>query len=271
MQKLILTFSIALLIGCSPDNKPNASQINISPPKQTPALTGDPVEGLRVASRVGCNGCHGRDAAGQVFSESEEEGLIVAPNLTKQRHLYNDIQLERLLRGGVTHDGHRPLGMPVFMFQHLSDREIRDINAWLRSIPEVANPNLPEKRWSEMLVKSIEDGSLDIDDDLPDPNLVSPAVPPTEQLALGKHIAYTSCTECHGIDLNGWGPDDNTPSLIIVAKAYTPELFARLMKTGITANGTESKSGLMTKMGRTRFSHLTEQEVVALKMYLDTR
>ncbi len=270
MRILILSLAIGILVACSADKTPTSEQTALQSDKQKPILIGDPIEGLRVASRVGCNGCHGKDAGGQVFFESEEEGLIVAPNLTKQRHLYNDTQLERLLRGGITHDGHRPLGMPVFMFQYLSDREIRDINAWLRSIPDIANPDLPEKRWSEKLLLQLKNGSYPYDDDLPDPNIQSPSIPPTEQLALGKHIAYSSCTECHGRELNGWGPDDDTPSLI-VAKAYTPDLFARLMKTGITANGEESKSGLMTKMGRMRFSVLTEQEVSALKAYLDSR
>jgi len=43
------------------------------------------------------------------------------------------------------------------------------------------------------------------------------------------------------------------------------------MKTGVTAAGTESKTGLMSKMGRQRFHVLTDAEVAALKLYLDSR
>ena len=56
----------------------------------------------------------------------------------------------------------------------------------------------------------------------PDPGNHPPAEPPTEILALGKHLAMTSCTECHGRDLNGY-PGDTPP--LIVAKAYSAENF----------------------------------------------
>jgi len=79
----------------------------------------------------------------------------------------------------------------------------------------------------------------------------------------------STCGECHGWDLNGFDGDD-APSLV-VTKAYSPENFHRLMKTGITASGKESKSGLMTRMGQQRFSSMTDAEIEALKVYLDAR
>lgn len=247
--------------------------------RETPANTeaapsaanrGDRVEGLRVATRVGCNGCHGKDASGKVFQEDKEQGRIVAPNLTQRRTVYDDAGLAALLHEGKTHDGHFPWGMPILMFQHLSDREVRDITAWLRAIPAVDNPDLPAGKWSGALSKSIADGTNPwLEDMKADPGNLPLAAPPTDPLALGRHLAMTSCPECHGRDLNGFEGDD-APSLI-VAKAYTPENFARLMRTGITASGKESASGLMTQMGRNRFPAMTDNEVKALKLYLDAR
>ena len=78
----------------------------------------------------------------------------------------------------------------------------------------------------------------------------------------------TTCIECHGRDLNGYPGD--TPSLV-VAKAYSAENFIRLMRTGITAGGTKSATGLMTEVGRKRFPAMTDDEVKALKAYLDSR
>ena len=43
------------------------------------------------------------------------------------------------------------------------------------------------------------------------------------------------------------------------------------MKTGITVSGTESATGLMTEVGRKRFSVMTDDEIRALKLYLDSR
>ena len=96
-------------------------------------------------------------------------------------------------------------------------------------------------------------------------------MPPSEPLALGRHIAMTSCGECHGRDLNGWGPGDPAPSLA-VAKAYTPEKFTRLMRTGEIATGGKSKTGMMSGIATYRFaSTLTDGEIAALKLYLDSR
>ena len=110
---------------------------------------GDPVEGLRVATRVGCNGCHGADGGGRELWEEKGKFKLFSPNLTVKRELYDDAGIEGLLRQGRTHDGHVPFGMPISMYQHLSDREVRDITAWLRSIPAVANPDLKQSWFAD--------------------------------------------------------------------------------------------------------------------------
>ena len=79
----------------------------------------------------------------------------------------------------------------------------------------------------------------------------------------------TSCSECHGPDLNGFEGDDAPP--LIVAKGYTAENFVRLMRTGITASGKTSTSGLMSEVARERFPSMTDDEVHDLKAYLDAR
>ena len=259
---------LALLAACGKSPAPVAT------PAPAPAVVdvpkGDPVEGLRVATRLGCNGCHEKDAAGGVFMENPQVGRVVAPNLTERRRLYDDAGFAALLHEGKTHDGHPPLGMPIHMFQYLSNSEVRDITAWLRSLPDVAN-TLPKTEYSKAIAAAIADGSLPyLDDAKADPGNVPPAERPVEPLALGKYLAFTTCTECHGRELNGWGPDDATPSLV-VAKAYTAEKFARLMKTGEIATGGKSKTGMMSEVAAWRFSVLTDAEVSALKLYLDSR
>lgn len=253
-----------LLSACGGSTPPPAVVAPASVPKA------DAVEGLRVATRLGCNGCHERSGAGGIFMENAQVGRVVAPNLTQRRHLYDDAAFAALLREGRTHDGHPPLGMPIHMFQYLSDGEVRDVTAWLRSLPDIAKA-LPQTEYAPAIAKGILDGSLPyLDDVKPDPGNRPPATRPVEPLALGKYLALTTCSECHGRDLNGWGPDDPTPSLI-VAKAYTPEKFARLMKTGQVASGGKSKTGLMSEVALYRFSSLTNDEVSALKLYLDSR
>lgn len=224
---------------------------------------GDPVEGLRVATRVGCNGCHGADGAGRELWEEKGKYKLYSANLTTQRALYDDAGIEGLLRHGRTHDGHVPFGMPVSMYQHLSDRELRDITAWLRAIPAVANPRLKSSWFSAEQARMIRDGTHPYSADmLPDKHNIPPVEPPAGGLALGKHLAMTSCPECHGPDLDGY-PGGDAPSLI-VAKAYSMQDFMRLMRTGITASGKESTTGLMTLVGSKRAIAMTDDEVRAL-------
>ena len=266
-----LIASVLFLAGCTAATEPPAPAASPKPAASAPAPTpvGDPVEGLRVATRVGCNGCHGADGGGRELWEEKGKFKLFSPNLTVKRELYDDAGIEGLLRQGRSHDGHVPFGMPISMYQHLSDREVRDITAWLRSIPAVANPDLKPSWFSDVVRKQIEGGTHPYSEDmLPDPGNDPPAEPPTEVLALGRHLAVTSCIECHGRDLNGYPGD--TPSLI-VAKAYSAENFIRLMRTGITAGGTKSASGLMTEVGSKRFPAMTDDEVKALKAYLDSR
>lgn len=268
MSKLGLAAMLALVLCCCA--KTPEPLVAVPAPDVAAAAVGDPVEGLRIATRVGCNGCHGKDVGGQVFHEDKEVGRIVAPNLTERRALYDDAALAALLRQGRTHDGHVPWGMPIKMFQHLSDQDVRDVTAWLRAMPAVDNPSLPPGQWSATLVAATANGTHPwLPDMQPDPGNQPPAERPGEPLALGRYLAMTTCGECHGWDLNGFEGDD-TPSLV-VAKSYSTENFHRLMKTGITAAGKESKSGLMTKVARGRFSSMTDAEIAALKRYLDSR
>lgn len=270
-MRQLLAVGFLVLVACSesPKNEP-VSTAPAAAPAPVAAPVGDPVEGLRVATRVGCNGCHGRDAGGSVFFENPEVGKLVAPNLTERRDLYDAEALAALLHEGTTHDGHVPWGMPIQMFQHLSHQEVRDIDAWLRSLPHVANPDLTESQWSESLAKATADGTHPwLVDMKPTPGNQPPAAPPGEPQALGKHLAMTTCSECHGWDLNGF-EGDTTPSLV-VAKAYTPEQFLHLMRTGEISTGGKSKSGLMSEVAIGRFNAMSDDEIHALKAYLDAR
>lgn len=232
---------------------------------------GDPIEGARIARRVGCDGCHDEGGKGGRFDHQTPQGdRVVAPNLTVKRALYDDAGLALLLREGKTRDGHPPLGMPIFMFQHLSDSELRDITAWLRALPALENPGLGMSLLTPATVKRLQDGTHRFAaNGKPDPGNDPPRERPNEPLALGKYLAFTTCSECHGRDLNGFEGGDAPP--LIVARAYSLENFKRLMKTGEVAAGGKSKTGFMSKVAASRFSVLTDAEVAALKLYLDSR
>ncbi len=273
---------VFLMAGCAaspePPAAPAASTASTASSIAAPAgqiaqvapPAGNPVEGLRVATRVGCTGCHGKDGAGAELWENPGKYRLASPNITEKRELYDDAALAAFLRHGKTHDGHQPFGMPFVMFAHLSDREVRDITAWLRALPAATNPKRPVSWFADDVGKQIAAGTFDEQVQWSAAaNTVAPAEPPTEPMALGQHLAMTTCSECHGPDLNGY-KGDNAPPLI-VAKSYSAQNFMRLMRTGITASGKTSTSGLMSEVGSGRCPAMTDDEVHALKAYLDAR
>jgi mono/diheme cytochrome c family protein len=77
----------------------------------------------------------------------------------------------------------------------------------------------------------------------------------------------SSCSECHGQDLNGV-PAAKSPPLL-VAKGYSSEQFARLMHDGVGVG--ERTFELMTPTAKERFSFLTADEVAAIYTYLQSR
>ena len=84
----------------------------------------------------------------------------------------------------------------------------------------------------------------------------------TDTNDLGRYLALTSCTECHGQDFRGKDP---APDLRVIA-AYDQPTFIRFMRTGTAVGGREL--GLMSRVARSRFSHFTDDEVAALYGYL---
>lgn len=230
---------------------------------------GDVVEGARLAYILGCRGCHAEDLGGRVVCyEVPGEFSLACPNLTQARQRYSDQDLVILLRHGRKLDGTMVNFMPWDMYAHLNDQDLANVLAFLRSAPAVERQIPPssfswstyfEIRW-EMFLGEFPEFNLMSDYDL---------VPLEGKAERGRYLASIACPECHGPDLRGY-EGDNAPSLV-VAKAYSAEAFSRLMREGITVAGTESISGLMTAMGRKRFVHFTDEEVEALKAYLDER
>lgn len=229
---------------------------------------GNADEGARLARILGCRGCHRDDLGGGVFAEVPYAFRLVAPNLTEARHRYSDAHLLRLLRTGAKRDGRLALVMPNKAFQRLRDQDVADLIAYLRAVPEVASEHPPSE--IRLLGRiGIVAGEYSLEDMHADPTESPPVRADRREADRGRYLVTVACTECHGMDLAGY-PEEGTPGLA-VAKAYTPEEFDRLMRTGITKAGTESTSGLMTEMGRKRFPAFTDEEVAAIKAYLDRR
>lgn len=225
-------------------------------------------EGQRLAQLRGCSGgCHGRSTEGQVMLELFDGSRVVAPDLGLIAQRYTTVELERAIRHGIRPDGTSVIRfMPSEMFAGLSDRDLGLIIAYLRSQPP--GPDAwPESRYGPLarimgFMFKRQFGSAMAADVIE--HVHSSLPEPRNARELGRYLANTTCTECHGGDLRG-ELDASTPSLA-VAMAYSPEQFATLMRTGQPLGDRELD--FMGPVARSRFVRFTDDEISALHDYL---
>jgi len=228
-------------------------------------------EGQRLARTRGCfGGCHGPTATGSVFFEAPDGTVLVAPDIAAMAAQYSTAELVRLLRHGIRPDGTSVLlPMPSEMFTFLSEKDLGSIIAFLRT-QAPGKENFPETYFGPlgrlMLLMFKQDTGAILAAKSIDHERPLLAATPEEPDQLGRYLALTSCTECHGPELKGW-PDDGVPPLSIVA-AYSLEDFSTLMHTGVPIGGRELD--LMKVVATTRFLHFTDAEIAALHGYLGT-
>lgn len=224
-------------------------------------------EGGRLALVHGCRGCHTKDLSGEWFEDDFLIGRLAAPNLTEAAQKYSDAELVRIIRRGVRPDGKSVLAMPSEMFTPLTDADLGAIIAYIRSVPAV--PGLsrtielgPMARFG-LVTGQYEPSAVWVHK--VDSVTASGYYPVADQPnAQGAYLARTSCTECHGLTLQGdFGPN------LRVAAGYTREQFAHFFATGEALGGRELP--LMSVMARNRFSHFTDEEESAIYSYLVAR
>lgn len=221
--------------------------------------------GRRVAKLNGCHDCHGQQLEGLLFHDEMPIIRAWGTNLSRTLAQQSDADLDRAVRHGVAADGRRLWIMPSSAFAHLSDQEMADLTAYLRTYKPTGEtqPRFqigPVGRLGVLLgqFKSEPDaiaanGALNLEDLGP-------------EHALGRQVAR-ACVECHGQKLEGGGIL-KSPNLNMVA-SYDPADFERLLRTGVAAG--DRKLGLMSQVAPARFNALSSQEIAALQTYLKAR
>jgi cytochrome c553 len=222
-------------------------------------------KGRRLATIYGCfNSCHGRIMEGAELYDEPGIAKINAPNLTRVLREYSNPELERLIRHGVKRDGTSTWIMPAPMFSQLSDEDLGAVIAFVRSAPVLDGP-MRETTLRPLGRIGIAMGKFRPLASLVDPQLRhAVATDRSDPLKYGKYLVMTTCTECHGANLQG-SDIVKAPGLAVTA-GYSDEDFRRLMRTGIAIGG--RNVGMMTEVGATRFPSLTDEEVEAMLRYL---
>jgi cytochrome c553 len=224
--------------------------------------------GARLAIVYGCNNsCHGKDMQGLEMYDEPHIAKINAPNLPHVLREYSNPELERLIRHGVKRDGTSTWIMPAPMYSHLSDEDLGDIIAFVRSAPVNDGP------MREITIRSLGRVGIVIGKFKPLASQIPVDTRPVASadrstaLAFGRYLVMTACTECHGQDLQG-SDVVHAPSLAVSA-SYSNADFDRLMRSGVAIGG--RLVGLMSEVGQTRFPALTDEEVAAVREYLRTQ
>ena len=217
--------------------------------------------GRHIFETRGCEGCHGKGMAGQVFFDQPMLARLVAPNVVRAIRGYSNPDLARLLRHGVRPNGRGVAVMPSSTFYHLDDTDLGALIAYLRTLPDLGSDSLPATSMRLLARVGLATGKyklepLNIMHDAPR------ASNGPDAASRGQYIAKSTCSECHGQRLEG---GEDSPALSIVA-AYSEAEFTRLMREGVPKDG--RKLGLMGETARDRLSHLTDDEVGSLYAFL---
>jgi mono/diheme cytochrome c family protein len=229
-----------------------------------------------------CTGCHGENLAGtEFFNDPNGLGVIHAKNLTRGKggiqNFYMDVDFVRTLRHGVRPDGTSVFVMPAADFHYLSDQDLGDIIAYLRTLPPV-NQEWAPKQFTFMGMMLTGLGAFDnfigaeqIDQTGPRP--VAPAVGVTAEYG-GYLVRLNGCRHCHGAQLSGGKVDDPTsnlhgPNLTPGGElaAWSDADFIKTLRTGVTPSG----HPLDPMMPWKEFGRMTDAELKAVFMYLQAQ
>jgi cytochrome c553 len=266
---MMLAAILALVGASSCSREPN--QAPAGPVLQFEAVGASATaQGERLGKVLGCLGCHGKELTGHPWIEDPDLAILFTSNLTRAVPRYSDAQLAHAIRFGARPDGSPLWEMPSHIFTDLSDPDMDALIAWLRTV-KPAGRDHPRIAIGPGGRRMIAAGEV-----RPEPDVVRSNRNKGPAALDGRHdwaryMIRATCTECHGIALEGHkDPTDGpgTPDLII-AGGYSRDEFRHLLRTGKPTGG--RTLALMADVAQGRFVHLTDREVDAIYNYLKAR
>lgn len=234
-----------------------------------------------VESRYACIECHGANFGGGVMIDAFPIGQLLGPNLTtgvgSRTADYGPADWDRIVRHGILPDG-RPAFMPSEDFQNMSDEELSDVVAYIRSVPAVDNvvavPTLGP--LGKFLIAT---GQLPLSAmTIASHNTPHAVYPPEAAVSVefGRHLAGT-CTGCHRADLSGgpivggdpsWPPARNLTPHPEGLGNWTYDQFVAALRDGVRPDGTAIQPP-MSLMGPYA-ERMSDVELRALWTYLQS-
>lgn len=234
-----------------------------------------------VNARYACIACHDANFGGGVMVDAFPIGSFLAPNVTlgtgTRTKDYTPRDWDRIVRHGVLPDG-RPAVMPSEDFQLMSDQELSDMVAYVRSLPAVDKTVAPSS-FGPLGKFLAATGQMHFSASvIPNHDAPHRVLPPPAEVSVefGKHLAGV-CTGCHKPDFSGgpitggdpgWPPARNlTPDATGLA-GWTYEQFDTAIRTGRRPDGTGLRLPMVLVLPF--MNNATDTERRALWAYLQT-
>ena len=226
-----------------------------------------------------CKNCHGANLGGQVFFDQPPIGTIYAPNLTSGQGgigaSFTTEDWERAIQHGVGGDSHPLLVMPAQDYYYMSDQDLGDMIAYLKSVPPVDN-RVPKPSYSpigKILIAAGVFGKDVFPAEVIAHNAPRPAAPaPGVSVEYGEYLSRIGgCHSCHGENLTGAQPGDpeSPPATNLTQsgelRGWTEADFISALRTGTTPAGHQLDPQFMPW---DTFSNTTDEELQALWLYL---
>jgi len=234
--------------------------------------------GKHIADTRGCTDCHGGNLGGTVFMDNPAMGKIVSPNLTAGKGgLGDNYSIEdwvKSIRHGINADGKGLLIMPAEDYFYMSDEDLGDLIAYIKSVDKVDNV-LPENSPGPITRMLLATGGLQLAPDKINHEEERTEMPEkTVSVEYGKYLAY-NCIGCHGRDFSGgpipggdpnWPPAANiTPDIQTGLGNWADADFIKAIRDGIRKDGTEIHPSMPRALG-----NFTDDELKAIWMYLNS-
>ncbi|RJP61303.1 MAG: cytochrome C [Candidatus Auribacter fodinae] len=237
--------------------------------------------GRRIFQYRGCEACHGEQLQGKIYLDDPALGQVIAGNLTRGEGGYgasfSDADWVRAIRYGVRPDGTPLLFMPSTEFYFLSDDDLADVIAYIKSVPPVDHVQPPSSlsltgRAAMTLVPAITFIPAElIPMDAPRP--VAPEAGVTAEY--GEYLTL-SCKVCHGLTMSGglipgfpsdWPPAPNlTWGAGSSLPAWEESDFIHFMRTGMR-HGSQVDAKYMPWSS---YKFMTDDELRSVWVYLQS-
>lgn len=227
-----------------------------------------------------CTDCHGADLSGKTVFTDAQIGTINAPNLTPGKGGtgadFSDADWVLTIRYGVDDEGRGLMGMPTTAYYHLSDADLGDIIAYMKTLKPV------DKEWSDPNLKPVGRilAAVGVFGDILPAATMNRAVARTAAPLPGKTVEYgaylvelTGCRECHGANLaGGKSPDPSAPPAPSLTSSgdfheWTVAQYIKALREGVTPDNEELDNAYMPWK---TFAKMTDDELDATWLYLQS-